>query len=119
MDGCIFCKIINGKAPCKLVYEDETVMAILSIDPVSKGHTVLIPKKHSVNVFDTDDRIMEHIGLKLKELSLKLIEDNNAKGINILNANGAIAQQSVNHLHFHLVPRYPNDGLDLWIRQGL
>jgi len=119
MNNCIFCKIAKGQAPFKLVYEDDTVMAIASIEPVSKGHTVLIPKKHSVNVLDTDDKIMEHIGLKMKELSLKLIDDNNATGINILNANGEDAQQSVNHLHFHLVPRYPHDGLDLWIRQGL
>jgi histidine triad (HIT) family protein len=62
---------------------------------------------------------MKALGLKIKELSLKLIRENDATGVNILNASGKDAQQSVMHLHFHIVPRYPNDGLDLWLKQKL
>lgn len=119
MDHCIFCQIIDKQEPSTIIYENDTIIAISPKNPIAKGHTLIIPKKHSENIVDTDYSVMEVIGAKLKELSAKLIQDNGATGINILNANGEDAQQSVKHLHFHLVPRYPNDGLDLWIKQKL
>lgn len=94
-------------------------MAIVVKNPVSKGHTVVIPKNHFENIFDIDEKIFIHFAKVLRKLSKKLVKENNATGINILHASGKDAQQSVFHLHFHLVPRYPNDGLDMWIKQGL
>jgi len=119
MSNCIFCKVINNELPKTIVYEDDIVLAIVPIEITSQGHTLLIPKKHSENILDVDEKILTHFTHILKKLSIKLIKDNKATGINILNANGKDAQQSVMHLHFHLVPRYPNDGLDMWIKQGL
>lgn len=119
MEECIFCKIAQKQAPGTIVYEDDLVMAIVAKNQVSKGHTLLIPKKHFENVFDVEDETMKLLGIKMKELSKKIIEENKATGVNILNASGKDAQQSVMHLHFHLVPRYSNDGLDMWIKQRL
>jgi histidine triad (HIT) family protein len=119
MNTCIFCKIINGKLPKTVIYEDDVVLAIVPKEKVSQGHTLLIPKVHAENVLDVDKETFAYFCKIIKELSIKLVKENKATGINILNASGKDAQQSVMHLHFHLVPRYPNDGLDMWIKQGL
>ena len=119
MKDCIFCKIVNKQAPAKIVIEDEFVLALVPKVEVSKGHPLLIPKSHFDNIFDVDEKIFTHFASVMKDLSNKLVNDNNATGINILNASGKDAQQSVAHLHFHLVPRYPNDGLDMWVKQKL
>jgi len=119
MEDCIFCKIVNKQTPTKIVFEDESVLALVPKNEVSKGHTLLIPKLHFENIFDVDEKLFAHFAKVMKDLSKKLVGENNATGINILNANGKDAQQSVPHLHFHLVPRYPNDGLDMWIKQKL
>ncbi|KKT34651.1 MAG: hypothetical protein UW35_C0010G0032 [Candidatus Collierbacteria bacterium GW2011_GWF2_44_15] len=119
MDNCVFCKIINNELPKTVVYEDERVLAIVPKEKVSEDHTLLIPKVHAENILDIDEDIFTHFSKVLRNLAIKLVRDNDATGINILNASGKDAQQSVMHLHFHLVPRHPNDGLDLWIKQGL
>ncbi len=119
MENCIFCKIIRKQAPAKIVYEDEFVLGIIPKEEVSKGHILLITKAHFSNIIDVDENIFSHFAKALKKLSARLVRENKATGINILNANGKDAQQSVPHLHFHLIPRYPNDKLDMWIKQGL
>jgi len=106
MNKCIFCKIVNKQAPATIIFEDEVVLAIMPLEQVSKGHTLLLPKKH-----------FENISKVMKKLSNKLVKENNATGINLLNANGKDAQQSIPH--FHLVPRFSNDELDMWIKQKL
>ena len=119
MSNCIFCKIVGKQAPANIVLEDDVVMAIVPLEQVSKGHTLLLPKKHSENVLDVDEDTFTHLSKVMRELAKKLIEENGATGMNLLNANGKDAQQSVPHLHFHLVPRFPNGGLDMWIKQNL
>lgn len=116
---CVFCKIINKELPAKIVYEDAEIIAIVPLEEISEGHTLLLPKKHFKDVFDIEDNSLVNLAKVMKKISLSLVEENNATGINILNANGKDAQQSVFHIHFHLVPRYPNDGLDMWIKQNL
>ena len=112
MEECIFCKIIEGKIPCNKVYEDEYVLAFLDINPIVNGHTLVIPKKHFVNIFDVDEFYLEKIIKALKKISLhyKTMFD----GVNILNASDKSAQQSVFHLHFHIIPRTKDDNKDLW-----
>lgn len=112
MEECIFCKIIEGKIPCNKVYEDEYVLAFLDINPIVNGHTLVIPKKHFVNIFDVDEFYLEKITKALKKISLhyKTMFD----GVNILNASDKSAQQSVFHLHFHIIPRTKDDNKDLW-----
>lgn len=114
MESCVFCKIINEEIPCHKIYEDEETLAFLDINPASKGHTLIIPKKHYVNIHDVDEETLNSIMKTTKKMSAKLKQKLNASGINIVNASGKDAQQSVFHIHFHAVPRYEGDGLDLW-----
>lgn len=113
MEDCVFCKIVRGEIPCHKVYEDETFLAFLDINPVNDGHTLVIPKTHFRNLFDFDAQGHSAYLEKIQYLALKICLALGAKDFNVINANGAAAQQSVDHLHFHIVPRFPNDGIDL------
>ncbi len=117
--NCIFCEIINDKSPSKRIFEDDVCIVIETIAPVSRGHVLVIPKEHRENILDIDDLTLAHLALVSKKLGKQLILDNGAKGMNLLHAAGVVAQQSVFHFHFHVVPRYEGDGLDLWFRNSL
>ena len=114
MENCIFCKIAKNEIESKVIYEDDTCMALLDINPVSEGHSIIIPKNHYESVSDVDEKILKKLILVAKEVGEKSKTLLGATGYNILNATGKDAQQSVFHLHFHVVPRYKNDNLDLW-----
>lgn len=116
---CTFCQIAAKKLPANIVYEDDKVIAIVPLNEVSKGHILLLPKEHFENIFDVEEDLFQYFSTVLISLAKTLVVKNQATGLNILNANGQDAQQSVMHLHFHLVPRYPIDNLDLWIKQEL
>lgn len=117
MEDCIFCKIINREIPAEIVYEDEHAVAFLDIRPVSKGHTLLIPKKHSHDLSDADDDILRQLIVVAKKVSLALLKATGADGFNLGANNGAVSGQEVFHLHFHLIPRYKNDQLKGWPHQ--
>lgn len=119
MENCIFCKIINKEAPAKIVFENDEILALVPKGEISKGHTLVIPKKHFENIFDIDKTTLQKLIATSKDLSEQLAKENNATGINLLHASGKDAQQSVFHFHLHIVPRYENDGLDLWLREKL
>lgn len=108
---CIFCKIISGEIPSSKVYEDEDFLAILDIRPVNHGHTLLIPKKHFVNIFDTDDDIARKIYPTLIKISKGIKEGLLADGINIIQNNEKYAGQEVFHSHIHIIPRFRDDSL--------
>ena len=108
---CIFCKIISGEIPSSKVYEDEDFLAILDIRPVNHGHTLLIPKKHFVNIFDTDDDIARKIYPTLIKISKGIREGLTADGINIIQNNEKYAGQEVFHSHIHIIPRFRDDSL--------
>lgn len=112
--NCIFCKIIKGEISSEKIYEDENVFAFLDINPVNIGHTLLIPKKHSQNIFDTETTTLEKITPALKKLSLSIKNAVKADGINIISNNGGAAGQLVFHLHLHIIPRFTNDGFKHW-----
>ncbi len=112
--ACIFCKIATHEADSKTVYEDEEVMAFLDTNPISIGHTLIIPKKHYENVFDIESGTLEQIASISKRLALIYKKALAVKAVNLLNASGKEAQQSVFHFHLHIVPREENDGIDLW-----
>lgn len=113
-ENCIFCKIINGEIPSHKVYEDEDTFAFLDINPVNTGHTLLVPKKHSQNIFDIETETLQKITPILKKLSLSIKEAVGADGINIISNNGGAAGQLVFHLHLHIIPRFSDDGLKHW-----
>ena len=106
---CFFCKIINGEIPSYKIYETDTVMAFLDISQNTKGHTLVIPKKHIESIFDLD----EQTGRDLFEAVIKttniLKNKLGFKDVNLLNNNGSLAGQVVNHYHIHIIPRYGND----------
>jgi histidine triad (HIT) family protein len=114
MSDCIFCKIIKGEIPGHILYEDEKVLVMLDAFPIAKGHILIIPKEHYVNIFDIPADLLGHIGKISKAVAINLKDKLGADGINIVNANEKAAQQSVFHYHMHLVPRWEKDGLDLW-----
>lgn len=108
---CVFCKIINHEIPSSLVYEDELCIAILDISQQTKGHTLVIPKKHVKNIFELDEELSKHLfGVTVKVTKL-LKEKLHFENANILNNNGALAGQSVEHFHIHIIPQYPADHL--------
>ncbi|CAC7536268.1 TPA: HIT family protein [Staphylococcus aureus] len=109
MSETIFGKILTGEIPSFKVYEDDYVYAFLDISQVTKGHTLLIPKKASANIFETDEETMKHIGAALPKLANAIKRAFNPDGLNIIQNNGEFADQSVFHIHFHLIPRYEND----------
>ncbi|MEI8364211.1 MAG: HIT family protein [archaeon] len=111
---CLFCKIIKGKIPCYKVYEDKDFLAFLDINPIAKGHTLVIPKKHFTNLLDADDKYLKKMLPVVKKIMLSYKEKLGCTGFNILNANEKSGQQSVFHLHIHIVPRFDNDGFNTW-----
>ena len=108
---CIFCSIINGDIPSYKVYEDDSFLAFLDISQAEIGHTLVVPKKHFENFLEMDDETASKMIVLVKEIANKIKNATHASGINILNNNGVSAGQSVNHIHFHIIPRYDNDDL--------
>ncbi len=110
MENCIFCKIVKGEAPSWKVYENEHVYAFLDINPASRYHTLVIPKKHYVNIFDTPEEEMREVIAVVKKLANLYEEKLGIKNLQVVNSNGREAQQDVFHIHYHIVPRQLGDG---------
>ena len=103
---CIFCKIINHEIPSSVIYEDDDVLAILDISQVTRGHTLVMPKKHVRNVLEADEETVQKCMLTARKLAAQIVTNLHASGVNILTNCGESAGQSVDHLHFHILPRY-------------
>ncbi|MDD6662633.1 MAG: HIT family protein [Lachnospiraceae bacterium] len=115
-NNCIFCKIANGEIPSATVYEDEDFRAILDLNPASKGHTLIIPKKHAANLFELPEETAEKVLSIAKKLGARLKEGLHAEGLNVVQNNGEAAGQTVMHFHMHLIPRYNNDTVNVkWV----
>ena len=108
---CIFCKIIKGEIDSAKVYEDQDVIVILDIYPLTKGHCLVIPKNHFDNIFDVKENILQKIILAAKKISEKIKKSLNVDGINLLQSTGSTAGQAIFHFHLHIIPRYKGDGL--------
>lgn len=110
--SCIFCKIIDGDIPSYKVYEDQKVIAFLDISQVTKGHTLVVPKRHVKNVYEMDQSLAKDVFESIPKIAKALKKAFNPIGLNIIN-NNEKPLQSVDHFHIHLVPRYENDDLKL------
>ncbi len=108
---CVFCKILNHEIPSYKIYEDEYTYAFLDIAKDIDGHTLVIPKKHVTNLLDCDCETLSHVMETIRLISKHYVEDLGFDGVNVLNASGKAAEQSVFHLHFHILPRKKEDGL--------
>ena len=109
MENCIFCKIIKGEIPCTKIYEDKNFLAFLDIQPVSDGHLLIIPKKHTVWMQDTDDETISGIFKLAKKLMLAI-----KKGIGCDYVQLSVVGKDVPHFHIHLIPRNLKDNLPMF-----
>lgn len=107
MENCIFCKIVNKEIPSYKVYEDELVYAFLDLTQTTKGHTLVIPKKHVTDIFDYDDQTAGDLFARVPKIARALEKAfPEMAGLNLVNNNRELAYQSVFHSHLHLLPRY-------------
>ncbi len=106
--SCIFCKIVEGTIPCIKITETANVIAFMDIFPTSKGHCLVVPKVHAEKLHDVSDEVMAEVGVTLRRVAKAVA----ATDYNILQNNGALAHQAVNHVHFHIIPKTTEeDGL--------
>ncbi len=110
-EDCVFCGIVEGNIPAHVVYEDEDVIAFLDANPVSKGHTLLVPKKHVETIYEAGG--MDYMWDSLVKVAGAIRDAFEPGGINIDQNNGELAGQEVGHMHFHLTPRYTGDEVEL------
>jgi len=109
MDNCIFCKIVKGEIPSFKVYEDDRVLAFEDINPISKGHTLIIPKKHAENIWELAEEDLVAVQKASKKVAHAIKDALNSEGIACLQLNGRAVNQVVMHYHFHLIPHSPGD----------
>jgi histidine triad (HIT) family protein len=114
MADCIFCKIVKKEIPSSTVYENKKVLAFLDIYPVNKGHVLIIPKKHYDTLTDIPDELLADVIKATKKIAKSVMKAMRADGFNVGMNNYKAAGQLVPHAHFHIIPRFSNDGLKLW-----
>ncbi len=110
---CIFCRIAAGDLPSIKVYEDSTAIAIMDINPATRGHVLVIPREHSADIHQIEDDDLEHCAVIAKDLARRAVSGLGAQGVTIMQSNGAAAWQTVFHYHVHVIPRYEGDPLVL------
>ena len=108
-DKCLFCQIISEKIQSKRIYEDDICVGILDIFPVSRGHSLIIPRMHYNTIEDIPENVLKHLIIVVKELGGKIHKKLNVDGYNILQNNFPAAGQVINHFHIHIIPRLKND----------
>ncbi len=110
MSDCVFCKIVDDEIPAMRVYEDDRTLCIMDINPVNSGHCLVITKIHAPTIFESDVLDLQAAIATAKRVALALATALKPDGLNLLQANGAAAFQSVPHFHIHLIPRWMRDG---------
>ena len=108
-DTCIFCKIIQKKAPASIVYEDKRIIAFMSIQPINVGHTLVIPKKHYENIYEITEEEIGQLYRIVKKITKAIKTSIEAEGIRIIQNNGKAAGQVIFHMHVHIIPMYNNN----------
>ena len=109
MENCIFCKIINKQIPSSVVYEDDGVIAFLDISQATKGHTLVLSKKHYSNLLEIDEEVLAKIIKVAKTIASSMVKSLGAQGFNLVNNCNEVAGQSVMHFHLHIIPRYNHE----------
>ena len=109
--NCIFCRIVAGESPCEAIFEDAATLAFMDINPVHDGHCLVIPKAHHANLLDMPPDLFGRIAAVAAQVARAVDAELRPAGLNLLQANGAAAGQSVFHLHIHVLTRRPGDGL--------
>jgi histidine triad (HIT) family protein len=113
-DRCVICDIVAGKISAWIVDRDADLICFLPKTLEAYGHTLIAPKEHYSDIFSIPEHLLEIAIATTKKLAIYYRDRIGSSGINLLHASGKAAQQSVFHLHFHLIPRFDGDGLDTW-----
>ena len=108
---CVFCKIVAGEVPSFKLFEDETTLAFMDINPANEGHALVIPKEHAPDLYAVSDEALARTSVTAKRVAAALARTLNPDGVNLVQSTGAAAGQSVMHFHVHVLPRVKDDGL--------
>jgi histidine triad (HIT) family protein len=116
MDDCLFCKIVAGELPAEKVAEDERTVAFMDINPATRGHLLVVPRKHARDLLDIEPDELAAVAQAAQRMTKRVVETLETDGVNLLNSCGSAAWQTVFHFHIHVIPRYEGDPLRLpWI----
>jgi histidine triad (HIT) family protein len=110
---CIFCKIVAGELPATLVAQDELTVSFMDINPATRGHVLVVPRRHAVDLLSVEPDELRAVALAAQGLAGRMTERLGARGVNLINSCGAAAWQTVFHFHMHVIPRYHGDPLVL------
>lgn len=110
MEDCIFCKLANGVFPTNAIYEDDDFKVILDNGPATKGHALVLPKKHYANLFEIPEDTLAGAAVVAKKVAQTMKDKLHCDGLNLVQNNGETAGQTVMHFHLHIIPRYADDG---------
>ena len=110
---CLFCKILAGELPATVVAEDERTVSFMDINPATRGHALVVPREHSVDLLEIPQEDLAAVAAAAKRLAARAKEALGADGVNLLNSCGRAAWQTVFHFHMHVIPRYAADPLRL------
>jgi len=113
MKNCVFCKIVAGELPAAMVYEDDLVVAFLDIAPLNKGHTLVTPREHFYGITACPPEVQTAMMQAASRIAAAMMRAVDADGFNLILSNGACAGQVVQHVHLHVIPRFPDDGISL------
>jgi histidine triad (HIT) family protein len=115
-EDCIFCKIVAGEIPAYKIAEDEHTITFMDIAPATRGHALVIPKKHATDIWEIEPDEFAHVAEAARQQAKRVQEKLDANGCNLINSCGQAAWQTVFHLHVHVIPRYLDDPLKLpWV----
>jgi histidine triad (HIT) family protein len=116
MADCLFCGIVEGSVPSEQVDSDERTVAFMDINPATRGHALVVPRAHSADLMEIEPEDLEAAATASQRLARRMKDALGADGINLVNACGEVAFQTVFHFHIHVVPRYRSDSLKLpWV----
>jgi histidine triad (HIT) family protein len=107
---CVFCKIRDGQIPSMKIYEDEATLAFMDINPLNTGHCLVVTRRHAATLWDAEVEDLQAAIATAQKVAIALVAAVKPDGLNMLQANGAAAFQSVPHFHLHLIPRWVRDG---------
>ena len=110
---CLFCKIVSGEIPSKKIFEDDKTLAFLDIGPANHGHTLVVSKTHTKDIFETDLEDLKAVITTVKQVADRINERMDIDGMNILQNNGEKAGQIIPHIHFHVIPRKDGDKVNI------
>ena len=118
MKDCIFCKIAGGEIPSATIYEDDDFRVILDLGPATKGHALILPKKHYADITEIPEDLLARAAALAKKIVTFMMKELPCDGYNVVQNNGEAAGQTVFHFHIHLIPRYKGVGAGVTWKPG-